>query len=497
MPDLNLMKAGDARIFLQIDGSSPANPYYYYGCLSIGGITQDLGAGTPVYCPSTAVRNQWDIVDNVPSVQALPTTDFTQHADRNLSEVWWGLRKKGCRVNGIVNFGNCQRPDDLNAFDSKLVLNGIRLTNFAMPELNPLAGDGNATVDITGSWEMLDFLPFRQIQFTEKLDSILLAEGVDAIYADNINCGDCGAVSDGCQKCYVLSISNSGSPGLSSQIVYSANNGATGGSIDINTLGGKSANRQAAVGLYLVVVSETDGAHHWSPFTSIDAGSQNWTRVSSGYVAGKSPRAIFSVSPVRTYIGAAGGYIYLMTDPKKAVSPLTDGSLTTQNVNDIHAKGRLVLAGCNSNALLYSANNGNTFALVTGPEPGAALSAVWIVNSNIWWVATGTGNLYYTANGGTTWTEATPDSNLTVINDIWFSDDGIVGYFAGQVGGGSSAARIYRTSDNGYTWNNTAPYLSGLPTAERYNTVVGCDYNKVIAAGRVGAAGDGVIAFAE
>lgn len=494
--DINTLKAGEARVFLQVDGSSPDNPYYYYGCLSLGGLTQELGAGTPVYCPSTSQRNKWDIIDIVPSVEALPTTDFTQRADRYLKDAWWDIRKKGCRFNGMVVVSNCGRPDDINQFDARIALRQIRLTNFALPELNPLAGDANAAVDITGSWEMEGFDPIRSIQWGEKLDSILLAEALDAVYADAITCGDCGTPSDGCQKAYILAAANSGSPGLSSQIIYTANNGDTGGAVDINTLGGKSANRIAAVGLYLVAVSETDGAHHWSLLSSIDVGTVAWTRVTSGYVAGKSPRCIVSPTPTRTYIGAQGGYIYLMTDPKKAVTPLTDGSITAQNINDIHAFGRNVLAGGNSNVLLYSANQGETFTLITGPEPGANISAVWMINSRVWWVGTGTGNLYYTTNGGTTWTESTPNPSLTVINRIWFVDD-IVGYFAGQIGGGSSAGQIYRTADNGYSWSNASPFVSGLPAAERYNAVVACDYNKVLAGGRLSAGGDGIVVVAE
>jgi hypothetical protein len=494
--DINIVQAGQARIFLQADGPSPANQFLYFGCLSLGGLTQDLGAGTPVYCPSSQVRNKWDIIDSVPSVQALPTTDFTQRMDRGLLDIWWDLRKKGCRIHGAIVLSSCGRPDDINQFDSMILLRQLRPTNFALPELNPLAGDGNVPLDITGSLEMIGFDPVRSIQFGEKLDSVLLAEGLDAIYSDTIQCGECGTPSDGCQHLFILSAANSGSPGLSSQIIYSLNGGATGGSIDINTLGGLSANRIVAVGLYLVAVSQANGAHHWSLISNIEAGVTSWTRVASGYVAGKSPRCIVSVSPTRTYIGGEGGYIYLMTDPKSAVTVLTDGSVTTQNVNDIHANGKLVLSAGDSNTLMHSPNSGETFTLKTGPEPGASLTAVWTIDKNIWWVGTGTGNLYYTVNGGTTWVEATPDPSLTVINDINFADD-LVGYFAGQVGAGADAARIYRTVDTGFSWHNTTPHIIGLPSAERYNTVVACDYNNVLAAGRVSAGGDGIAVIAE
>lgn len=490
--DTNTVKSAEARIFVQVDGPSPANPYYYVGCLSLGGLSEELGAGTPVYCPSSDQRNKFDIIDIVPSVQGLPTTDFTQRMDRFLQDFWWDLRKRGCRLHGVVVLSNCARPDDIDQFDSKIILQSFRLTNFSLPELNSLAGDNNAAVDLTGSLEMMAFNPVRRLRWGEKLDSVILAEALDAVFVPDVDCADCNAP----KHVYILTTANSGSPGLSSQIVYSLDGGNTGAPIDIPTLGGLSGNRLAAVGLYLVVVSEANGAHHWSLLSNIDAGVTSWSRVNSGYVATKSPRCIFSASPTRTYIGAAGGYIYLMTNPTTPVTVLTDGSITAQNVNDIHGKGRLILSGGNSNTLLYSDNQGETFTLITGPEPGQNLSAVWLIDENIWWVGTGNGNLYYTKNGGSSWVEATPDPALTVVNRIWFVDD-IVGYFSGQIGGGSSAARIYRTTDNGYSWHNGAPYLTGLPAAERYNAVVADDYNTVLAVGRVGAGGDGIASFAD
>ena len=53
--DVNLAKSGQYRVFVQPDGSSPENPYLYVGCLSLGGLQEDLGTGEPIYCPSSEV----------------------------------------------------------------------------------------------------------------------------------------------------------------------------------------------------------------------------------------------------------------------------------------------------------------------------------------------------------------------------------------------------------------------------------------------------------
>lgn len=490
--DANILQGGQVRIFIQKDGVSPANPYYYYGCLSLDGPSQDLGTPDPVYCPSTSKRNTWDIVDSIPKVQALGTTDFTQHADKRLNDVWWELKEKGCKFNMQAVISACDRPDDFSRWTSKLLFEGVRLTNIALGALNPLSGDDNAAVDITGSLSFDRFTPLRPLSFGEEAGATVLAEVLDGVFNDNVSCGECGSISDGCQKTYWLTVANPGSPGNSSQIVYTIDGGANWHTLDINVLGGLSGNRIAVVGNELVVVSQTYGGHAHESFTDINAGLVNWSGVKTGYVAGKSPRCIYSKSTQETFIGAQGGYIYLMVDPSTGVSVLIDGTVSAQDLNDIHGFGQTVVAVGASNAIQYSANAGDTWALVVGPTPGVNLTAVWCLSEIMWFVGTGNGKLYYTTNAGTTWTQITIGTGISVINDIQFADS-VVGYMAVEHAG---AARVYRTSDSGVHWTYQGD-MTSIPTALRMNVVVPCNVNVLGVGGIVTAGGDGIIAFAE
>lgn len=490
--DVQILRGGQTRIFVQVDGIGPAAPYVYAGCMQLDGPSKDLGEPDPVYCPSPSQRDKWDIVDEIPKTEALGTTDFTQRMDRSLQDFWWDIKERRCVFNLQIVTGKCERPDDFNAWEAKILLDHNRLTNFTLPTFNPLSGDDNAPLDLTGSLSFRDLSPIRPLKFGEVLDTTIVAEALDGFYYDVATCGDCGTPSDGCQKLYVLTRANTGSPGLSSQLVYSLNGGSTGASLDIPALGGLSGNRAAAVGNYLVVVSEAAQGHAYSLFSDVDAGNTVWSLVTSGYAAGAGPRALWSKSPSETFIAASDGYIYLMANPTAAVTTITDGSLTTQNLNDIHGHGRVILVGGDSNALLLSTNGGSSFSLLTGPEVGQNISAVWVLDDNTFFVGTGNGNLYYTNDAGDTWTANTPDNNITTINDIQFANE-VVGYMSVQVGGSS---RVYRTSDSGYSWWYQAPALTSLPTAERYNFVYPCGNNNVLAGGRVSSGGDGMLAIA-
>lgn len=490
--DVTLAKSGQFRIFVQPDGSSPANPYTYVGCMSIGGIQEDLGTGEPIYCPSSEVAGAFDIVDTTSPPPALPTTDFTQHMNRNLTDFWWDLRKRKCEFNFKIKGSNCARPDDPDDFQSQIIVRRSKLTAFNTGAFNGLAED--AAIDLTGTLQLLGFDRLLPVTFGEVADSSVFAEALDGIYADKIQCGNCGEQSDGCQKAYVLTSAIAASPSLSSQITYTLDGGNTWAYDDITSLATQIGNALAQVGTRIVVVSEADEAHHYKQQSTIDAGTAgSWTAVTGGYVAAKGPQAIWSKSPSETYVAAEGGYVYFMANPASAVTVLSDGSATVQDLNDIRGKGRTIVAVGDSNAVIVSYNGGATWSLVTGPAVGIALNTVEVINDLIWFVGAANGNSYYTTNAGVTWVENTPDSAITVINSIRFVDD-IVGYMVVQLSG---SVRVYRTADNGNSWHFDGSYVGGVPTAANYNFVTPCpnNYNTVLVGGLAAVGTDGILAL--
>lgn len=492
--DINVAKSSEYAVFVQPDGSSPANPFLYVGCLQLGGFTEDLGTGEPIYCPSSETPGVFDIVGTTSPPAALPTTDFTQHMSRLLSDFWWDLRKRRCEFNIVVKGSNCARLDDPDDFQSKIIGFRAKLTNFTTGAFHSLGED--TTIDLTGSLLLRSFDRFLPIQAGEVADSSTFSEVLDAIYSDKIQCGSCGDVSDGCQKMYALTTTITASPALASQVVHSKDGGATWATDNIQSLTTLAAKALAHVGTRIVVVSQADLAHHHKAQSSIDANvSGGWTRVATGYVTSKGPNAIWSRNTNETYIAAQGGYIYFMANPTAGVTVLTDGSVSVQNLNDIRGAARTIVAVGASNAILKSDNDGRTWSLVTGPAVGVALNTVEVVSKTIWYVGAANGKSFYTVNGGDTWVEMTPDSSITVVNKIRFTNE-VVGFMVVTL---SASVRLYRTADNGNTWHYDGSYVSGLPAAAKYNVVVPCpsDLNTALLGGlKPAASTDGILAIA-
>lgn len=490
--DATLIQSGQARVFIQEDGISPLNKYVYYGQVQLEKSSLDLGKVTPVWLPSPLQRNRWRIVDRIRSAPTLGKTGFTAHADRYLRDVWWKLKDRGCTFNLQVVLGECQRPDQIQQWDSRLFFKNVVLESLNVTELNVLDGSNNMETDLSGDMSFEDAIPLRQMTFESQASATLLSEILDGLWYDVPQCGSCGPASDGCQKLFLLSLANAGSPGLSSQIYYSIDGGTTFSALDIPTLGGLSGSRMAGMGDKLVVISQAKANHQWILFSDVLAGSPNWVAVSSGYVATKGPRAIYERNVDQAWIAGAGGYIYYLTDPTVPVVVSTDNSLTTQDLNDIHGVGRTVVAVGNSNVVMYSSSEGNSWQLLTGPAVGQNLTSIWCISQNVWFVGTNNGKLYFTIDFGATWTQIN-FGTVSVINDIQFADD-TVGYMSVEVTPGN--ARVYRTLDSGYSWQYQASSVVGFPTNwNRINVVLPCGWNECAAAGRVTSGGVGALAL--
>lgn len=462
-------------------------------------LSQGLGTPTPIYVPDPAIAGNQIIAGYTYTTPELAQAQINQRWHRYSIMYLEQIRRKKCPQVWIIKADSCNRPDTLDVWEQVLLIEGLQLTNFEVSDIKATSGE-DAEVPFSGQFSATDFYFLFTARFAERMDTVNLTEVLDIIFADEVSCGSCSAVSDGTQKLYALEGLNTGSPGLSARVIYSTDGGSSGAAKDITTLGGKTASRLAAVGRYIVVISEADGAHHYIPKSTIS--SSSWTRVNSGYVAGGAPRAIYAASGSRTFVGGAGGYIYVSRNITTSVEVVEDGSNTTQNCNRIHGVGTSIIVSVhNNNVIQFSTNGGNSFQLATttaglnGPESGANLTAVFVRSRYVWYVGTNTGKLWYTTNGGSTWSQRTlpNQSAISVVNDIKFSvprqEHGVIA--VEQAGAG----KVYRTITGGREWYDGEPAIAGLPSNTRINAVALADVYAIAAGGKNGT--DGIIAVAE
>jgi photosystem II stability/assembly factor-like uncharacterized protein len=317
---------------------------------------------------------------------------------------------------------------------------------------------------------------------------------VDIIVCDSKNCGFCGLPSDGCSVVFAVAASSGASPGVPAEVLFTQDGGSNWGDTSVTGLAAnESPSVVGCVGTYLVVISNDSGSLFYAPITDILNGDETWTEVTTGFVVGGEPNAMFSLGPSYSWIVGDGGYVYFSSDPTGGVSVQTAGGVTTQNLNAIHGTDILnAVAVGNSNAVLYTRDGGVTWQAVTGPASGVNLNTVFMRTTTEWWVGAANGNLYYTRDSGATWaTKSFAGSGAGSVGSVVFVTPS-VGYLSHATA--APAGRIFRTIDGGYSWYLLPEATGSVPANDAINKIAVCEDANIIYAGGLGDnATDGII----
>ena len=218
----------------------------------------------------------------------------------------------------------------------------------------------------------------------------VIQEVVAVTFCDTKACGECGVVSDGCQRLFALVLSAGGSPGLGSQVVYSPDGGLTCGATPITTLpANQDPDDFACMGEDLVVVSEDSISHHYADRELILLGTPAWVEVpasATGYVAAGAPRCIWAISRSHCWIGGLAGHVYFLDNPADEPVVQSAGTATMEDLNDIHAYDEENgLAVGDDGAVIYTLD-GETWVAATGPVgAGVNLTCCWMKSPTEWW----------------------------------------------------------------------------------------------------------------
>lgn len=493
------------RAYIQWGGPRPGNPVAFAGqdgqYMTITGVSNpESGGFDPIWAPDPPNAKRYKLIGRMasaPDIASATMTFYEKHGvlPRQLF--------KNCPFSAYEVVGSCQDLSDLynGVTDYLLIYSMGMIADKSLGDRVTMDSDELIGDELTVS--LSDIYPVGPLGFGDNALTLVDREVLDVIYGTRNLCGDCGPANDGSRWIYAITRSSGGSPGLPSEVIYSTDGGATWSQVTITGIGATEDPVSIdIVGSRLVVLSPTaasatQGGYYWADIDPDTGIPGTWTKVTSGFVASAQPRDMFVLSPREVFICGDAGYIYKATDITSGVSVLNAGVATTANLTRIKGAEDVIVAVGASGTVIRSINRGATFATTTAIPTVSGLQALEVFTQKRIWVGSVNGYIWYTQDGGKTWTKKGFNGEGTgQVFDILFPTEEI-GYMLH--GNATPTARLFFTLDGGATFTNTGWRITNWPTfnyAKRIAAPVSSDsavnVNNVAIAG-ITSANDGVL----
>lgn len=490
-------QTGFSRVFIVEGRARPDHKPDYQSLMKAGSPSQSFGDIEKIEIPSSEEYGKYVEVGSIRGAVERVTISLVGRYAADLKSEVLRMARAGCAVDVHIVLGACSDPTDYNKFTKKVVLEQAFLTDWEADELGALGSDEQAKVDETVEVSARDIYELVQVSWAERAGDIITNELVDNVICDTPSCGDCDDESTGCKKMFAITLGAGGSPTTPPDVVYSVDGGATFVAHDIESLAtAEDPDEVDCLGAYLVVVSEDSGSLHYALLSEFDGVTDpDWTEVTTGFVTGGEPRAIGS-NPSKTisFIAGAGGYIYSTEDPVGGVTVLEAGALWPAGVfNAVDALTDKFAVAVGNGGIIAKTENGATFASITSPVGvGVNILTVAVKNESEWWIGNSDGSLWYTLNGGTTWTEkAFSGSGSGVLEHIEIANDTVM-YISHQTA--ATLGRLLRSTNGGYDFVVMPEGSGALPLNDSINAIAACRHNPDVSFG-VGLADDAADGF--
>jgi photosystem II stability/assembly factor-like uncharacterized protein len=459
-------------------------------------LSKGFGDVTDIECPDPSTPGRYVKVGQFQSGEERATITLEGRMALDLRSELLKLASKRCPVDVQLHFGQCEDLSDFNAWAKSVILEDALLPTYDTEDLGSLTTEDTAPVNESVEVSARIVYDIVTLAFAKKAEDLVTNEVLDVVICDAKSCGGCAGESDGCQKIYAITKAAGGSGGTPPDVVFSLDGGLTWYAHDIDTLtSAQDPTGIACISGYSVVISNAAASHSYVSLSDLDGVTDPaWTEVTTGYAGNGEPNAIWSWGTGAFVVGD-WGHIYLLPDPTGGVTILDDSVLTTSDYNAVHGLSKQFAVAVGDSGVIVYTDDGETWqAAPTSPVGvGVNLTAVWVKTKTQWWIGTSTGRVYFTLNGGQTWTEKSfPGSGAGAVWDIAFATDSI-GYISHATA--TPAGQLLQSTDGGYSWHAVPTGGNTLPANDRLTAIAACtaDPGLVVGGGLGDNGADGVI----
>jgi len=471
----------DGITFIQPDGPNTAT--YPMLCRTLGDISGSLGGIELIQCFDA---NGQYVTKG--SKQGPPEPiDFSFESLIVKKQDWLEyLRERGCAFPVYVKQQTCGQLTDVNNFERLILISDSYLTNFTY------TGMVNRNEDTESMYNVdLQALPPAVVSFLIENARMSFSDANqvnDIVFNGDEECdSNCATTYKVGQR--GMAVCNS-TGGATPNVYYTTDSGVNWAVTAADP--GAADDDLSAVsrvfynnGVRWFVGKTAVGGAQGSIFYSDNNGT-TWTTVNiggatagHGAIYGKSIFA-FPNDPTFIWLASALGYIYKSTDAGATWTAKESGVIHTGNYRFIHfADTQYGMAGGVADIIALTNNGGDSWSAATAVGTGGDIICGARLDKNRLWVGTDDGDLFYSLDGGTTWTQRTSFANTDVgqVRSMQWLDkwNGVIASnTAGPVGS------IFRTHDGGYSWKQ---YTNQVTNAG-LNTVWMSTANLIYSAGQ-------------
>lgn len=432
--------------------NGPNTKVYYLGCHTLGDLAAPQGGVTLLQC----LRDGEFITLN--ATKAAPEVITTNIGFYVGSTLGW-LEKQPCNGTLYAFLRDCGKADSWGNFVRGIPLS---LLNFATRTYTGLA---NHTEDV-GTMGNVDVEAAPPLKHIFRMTPVRQTIAESANLEDIASCtagrcyGPCGGTLEAGSDLIATGRALAASPANKGQAWLSTNGGSTWAAATADPFAngedqgpvvcfdyGRSGIRR------IVGRGETDVAAPAEVGISDDGGI-TWSLVNVGSVNGKffgNAKTLFALGADYIWAALTDGYIYFSEDAGETWTQQQAGVLTTEDFRAIHFKNeRIGYAVGDNNVFFRTSDGGLNWASVTGPIPASNLMTVYVTEDGRVWVGAANGNLYYSDNEGTAWTQrAFQGDGAGSVDAVAFADK-LVGFMIHNTA--APVGYVFFTVNGGWSW---------------------------------------------
>jgi photosystem II stability/assembly factor-like uncharacterized protein len=464
-------------------------------CAMVGDISEGEGGRELILCFDTDGQYQVKGATQGPPEVITYSVENLLTKDENIFE---DLKK--CPFAFYINQVECGRQDDPDNYVRQLRLtNNLRTTQtyVGMVGRNEDA-ESMYNLDIEALPKAAVFLELNPLRMTTTEDQALNDIRGNNWFECNPDCQTPFGIGD-----YLIAGADSAVGPATGNVQMSTDTGVTWAAGGTDPLGAgihvmslEKVRMSGTTVRYICVggaVGGTQGTLAYGDGTATSLPS-SWTTVNiGGAAAGHGAAyggAIWATDRYNIWIASAAGYIYKSTDGGATITAKESAGVGAGDYNYVHfdPSGKYGVAVGAADQIAVSGNGGESWQAATATATGDDILCAWRLSKNKIWIGTDEGNLFYSTDAGTTWTQRTGwvGSGVGDVRDLHWLDE-YTGYMA--VNNATPLGAILRTTNGGYTWN----VIADMPDNDGINKIWIAKNNLGFAVGEVVDAGTAFI----